>query len=244
MQRLYNAARLLAVFAHPDDESFRPGGTLALLARAGVRVHLLTATRGEAGSCGDPPLCAAAELAAWRERELRCACAALGIQPPRFLDYADGSLADVDADVLAAQIQAALRDTTAQALLSFGPDGLSGHPDHIAVGRAAAEAFRRAEDVAALYTVAVPASLAEALGMRQVRAVPDDQIALAVDVAPIWDVKLAAIRCHATQLAASPMLQAPEERQRRFFGVEHFVRAAVRPGGDDFLPDALRGYLR
>jgi LmbE family N-acetylglucosaminyl deacetylase len=79
--------------------------------------------------------------------------------------------------------------------------------------------------------------------MRQVRAVPDDQIALAVDVAPVWDVKLAAIRCHATQLAASPMMQAPEERQRRFFGTEHFVRPAARPAGEDFLPDALRGYL-
>jgi LmbE family N-acetylglucosaminyl deacetylase len=237
-------AVLLAVFAHPDDESFRPGGTLALLARGGVRVHVLTATRGEAGSCGDPPLCAVRDLPAWRERELRCACAALGIQPPRFLDYSDGSLADVDADVLAAQILAAIRDTTAQVLLSFGPDGLSGHPDHIAVGRATAEAFRRAKDVAALYTVAVPASLAEALGMRQVRGVPDDRIALAVEVAPVWDLKLAAIRCHATQLAASPMLQAPEERQRRFFGTEHFVRAAARPDGDDFLPDVLRGHLQ
>jgi LmbE family N-acetylglucosaminyl deacetylase len=48
--------RLLAVFAHPDDEAYRPGGTLALLAGRGVRVHLLTATRGEAGSCGDPHL--------------------------------------------------------------------------------------------------------------------------------------------------------------------------------------------
>ena len=53
---------LLAVFAHPDDETFRPGGTLALLARGGVRVQVLTATRGEAGSCGDPPLCTPEEL--------------------------------------------------------------------------------------------------------------------------------------------------------------------------------------
>ena len=72
---------LLAVFAHPDDESFRPGGTLALLARSGVRVHLLTATRGEAGACGDPPLCTPEELAgAGGNVELRCACAALGVE--------------------------------------------------------------------------------------------------------------------------------------------------------------------
>lgn len=244
MQRLYgNDACLLAVFAHPDDEAYRPGGTLALLARSGARVHLLTATRGEAGSRGDPPLCAAEELAAWRERELRCACATLGIQPPRLLNYPDGGLADVGAGELTAQILAAIEDTGAQVLLSFGPDGLSGHPDHIAIGRCAAEAYRRAESVAALYAVAVPVSLAQALDMRQVRAVPDAEIGLAVDVSPVWQTKLAAIHCHATQLASSPMMRAPEERQRRFFGTEHFVLAAMREGRDDFLPDVLKGYL-
>ena len=97
----------------------------------------------------------------------------------------------------------------------------------MAIGRCAAGAFRRAEGVAALYTVVVPASLADALDLRQVRAVPDADIALAVDVSAVWESKLAAIRCHATQLAASPMLQAPVERQRHFFGMEHFVRAAT-----------------
>jgi N-acetylglucosamine malate deacetylase 2 len=238
-----NQLALLAVFAHPDDETFRPGGTLALLARSGVRVHLLTATRGEAGSCGDPPLCTLEALPAQRERELRCACAALGIAPPHLLDYIDGHLADADAEVLTAQILAAIRDTGAHVLLSFGPDGLSGHPDHLAIGRCAAVAFHRAEEVAALYTVAVPASLADAMGLRQLQAVPDADIALAVDVSAAWEAKLAAMRCHATQLASSPMMQALVERQRRFFGTERFVRAAVREGRDDFVPDALKGYL-
>ncbi len=53
---------LLAIFAHPDDETFRPGGTLALLAQRGVKVHVLTLTHGEAGSCGEPPLCTPDEL--------------------------------------------------------------------------------------------------------------------------------------------------------------------------------------
>jgi len=234
---------LLAVFAHPDDETFRPGGTLALLARGGVRVQVLTATRGEAGACGDPPLCTPRDLPARRERELECACAALGVESLRFLGYADGHLAEADAECLIAQTVAAIRATGAQALLSFGPDGLSGHPDHIAIGRCAAEAFHRVGNVAALYTVAVPASLAQALGMRQVRPVPDAEIALVVDVSAAWEAKLAAIRCHATQLSASPMLQAPVERKRRFFGTEHFVLAAARDDRDDFLPDVLKGNL-
>ena len=233
---------LLAVFAQPADETFRPGGTLALLARSGVRVQVLTATRGEAGSCGDPPLCTLEALPAQRERELHCACAALGIAPPHLLDYTDGHLADANAEALTAQILAAIKETGVQALLSFGPDGLSGHPDHLAIGRCAAVAFHRAEEVAALYTVAVPASLADAMDLRQLQAVPDADIALAVDVSAAWEAKLAAMRCHATQLASSPLMQAPVERQCRFFGTEHFVRGATREGRDDFLPGVLEGY--
>jgi LmbE family N-acetylglucosaminyl deacetylase len=226
---------LLAVFAHPDDESFRPGGTLALLAGRGIHVHLLTATRGQAGSCGDPPLCSPAELPAVRERELRCACAALGIEPPRLLDYRDGSLQQADAETLIAQILAVAREIEPQVMLSFGPDGLSGHPDHIAIGRWASEAFQRAEKVSALYTVAVPQSLAARLGMTQIRAVPDEEIAVTVDVSSVWEAKMAAIHCHATQLSSSPILCAPIERQRAFLGMEFFVRAQSRGNSTTFF---------
>jgi len=229
---------LLAVFAHPDDEAYRPGGTLALLAWRGVRVHLLTATRGEAGSCGDPPLCAPDELPAVRERELRCACATLGIEPPHILDYHDGHLSQADPERIIAQILGIVDEVRPQVMLTFGPDGLSGHPDHIAIGQCAAEAFRRADEVAALYTVAIPRSVAERLDMPRVQAVPDEAIALSVDVSPVWEIKLAAIRCHATQLSSSPMMHAPVEQQRLFFGAEHFVQAAMRQ--PDWLDEILQ----
>ncbi len=235
--------RLLAIFAHPDDETFRPGGTLALLARQGVRVEVLTFTRGEAGSCGDPPLCSPEDLPSLREAELCCACTALGIQPPRLLDYADGHLQEADANIMKALILSLMNEIEPQVLLSFGPDGLSGHPDHIAVGQWAAEAFHHAKNAAALYTVAVPRSLAEILGMRQVRAVPDETITLSVDVSSVWETKLTAMRCHATQWSTSPMARASEGDQRLFFGCEYFVRAAVRPSALDFLPKSLKGYL-
>jgi LmbE family N-acetylglucosaminyl deacetylase len=216
---------LLAVFAHPDDETYRCGGTLALLAQRGVRVHVLTATRGQAGSCGDPPLCSRDELPTVRERELQGACAALGIEPPRLLDYQDGQLIEADRETIIAEILAVMREVQPQVVLTFGPDGLSGHPDHIVIGQYAAEAFQRAEDVAALYTVAVPQSLATMLGMTQIHAVPDETIALTVDVMPVWEQKLAAIRSHATQLSSSPITRATLERQRAFLGSEHFVLA-------------------
>ena len=90
----------------------------------------------------------------------------------------------------------------AQALLSFGADGLSGHPDHVAIGRCAAEAFCRDESLAALYTVAVPASLVDALDLRQLQAVPDADIALAVDVSAAWE----------TEAGGDPLPRHPTDR--------------------------------
>ena len=230
---------ILAIFAHPDDETFRAGGTLALLARRGAHVQVLTATRGQAGSRGDPPLCTPEELPALRAAELRCACSSLGIQPPILFDYEDGQLAEADPEQLAAQILQAVKETRPQVMLTFGADGLSGHPDHIAIGQAAAEAFRRAEAVAALYTLAVPRSLAESLDMKQIRAVPDDSIALTVDVSAVWEAKMSAIRCHHTQLGESPILDAPETKQRLFLGVEHFCLVDSRPVADGEIFDIL-----
>lgn len=229
--------RLLAIFAHPDDESFRCGGTLALLARRSVRVHVLTATRGETGSCGDPPLCRADELPAVRERELRDACAALDIEPPRFLDYLDGTLAGVDEEEATDQVMAAIRELRPQVLLTWPPDGLSGHRDHVAVSRWTSRAFQRASSLgldapAVLYHLAVPRSVAKALGLSHLHDVPDEQVSLTVDVTPVWEQKLAAIHCHRTQAGGSPILAASEERQRLFLGKEHLVRAEARAGRD------------
>jgi LmbE family N-acetylglucosaminyl deacetylase len=210
----------------------------------GVKVHVLTLTHGEAGSCGEPALCTADELPGVREHELRCACAALGIEAPHLLSYPDGGLTVADPERISADILAFAQQVHPQVLLSFGPDGLSGHPDHIVVGQWAADIFRSIERLAALYTVAVPQSLATCLGMEQVHPVPDETVALGVDVSLVWEMKLAAIYCHATQWSSSPMLSAPVERQRLFFGQEHFVRAAVRSSAKDFLPQVLQGYLQ
>ena len=231
-----SAKRLLAIFAHPDDESFRSGGTLALLARRGVHVQVLTATRGQAGSCGEPPLCSRAELPTVRENELRNACAVLGLNPPILLDHQDGLLAQANPEELVEEILAIIREQHPQIMLTYGEDGLSGHPDHIAIGLAAAEAFRRADRVSALYTLAVPSSLAERLDMKQIHAVPDETITLTVDVSSAWDKKIAAIHCHRTQLGESPILDSHPEKQRLFLGVEHFCQVASHPvpGGKNF----------
>ncbi|MBU0493802.1 MAG: PIG-L family deacetylase, partial [Chloroflexi bacterium] len=190
--------------------------------------------------------CASAELPAVREAELRCACAALGLESPILLDYADGALAEVDEEEAVAQMMAAMRELRPQVFLTWPPDGLSGHPDHVAVSRWTTRAFEQATawrpDVpSALYHLAVPRSVAQALGLARLHAVPDEQVTLTVDVGPVWEPKLAAIRCHRTQAGASPILAAPAERQRLFLGQEHFCRAQVR-GGPDWFPEIVSAW--
>jgi N-acetylglucosamine malate deacetylase 2 len=234
------AHRILAIFAHPDDEVFRCGGTLAILAQQGVRVHILTFTRGQAGSCGQPPLCTREELGAVRTAELKCSCQALGLEPPNVLDYQDGRLAEVAQEegmgIIAAHIQA----IRPQVLLTWPSHGLSGHPDHIAVSRWGMAAFERAneagnEHLSALYHLAVPESIARELGMKQLHTLPDEDVTVMVDVERVWEQKMAAIACHRTQAGESPILQKSPEHQMRFLGQEHFVRAIGCQADDIFL---------
>lgn len=231
---------LMALFAHPDDESYRAGGLLALLAQNGVRVHVITATRGEAGSTGVSPVYTPEQFANLREKELQCACQALNLQQPIIWEYPDGQLADYDPEIIIQRILLLMQAIQPQVVLSFGPDGLSGHPDHIAMGNAAAVAFHRYRQASALYQLAVPISVAQSLGMRQIRGVADSQISFAVDVTSVWDVKMKAIHCHATQIASSPIMMQSEERKRQFLGFEHFVRAAVYDPKFDFVPILLQ----
>ncbi len=139
---------LLAVFAHPDDEAFGTGGTLAKYASEGFDVHLITATRGEAGEISAAVQATAASLPDVREQELRCACRAYGIHPPRFLGYMDGQLAIVHQGQAVGKFVRLIREIRPDVLLTFGPDGIYGHYDHIAVHRWATIAVSLAADVA------------------------------------------------------------------------------------------------
>src|SRR5262249_909061 len=132
--------RLMAVLAHPDDESLGMGGTLAKYASEGVEVFLLTATRGEGGRFrgrrpGEPEHPGRPALAAVREAELRAAAAALGLRDVTLLDYADQHLDRADPREAAGRIATELRRIRPDVVLTFGPDGAYGHPDHIAISQ-------------------------------------------------------------------------------------------------------------
>lgn len=144
---------LLAVLAHPDDETFGTGGTLALYARQGVEVHLVCATRGEVGDVDPQYMAGFSSVADVRVSELRCAAAILGLAGVHFLGYRDSgmpgspdnhhpkALAAAPLDEVAAQVAHYFRLLRPQIVITFDPIGGYRHPDHIAIQKATAAAF-------------------------------------------------------------------------------------------------------
>ena len=125
--------RLLGVFAHPDDESFCAGGTFARSVAQGAEVMVVSATRGEAGQIRSAGTATRQTLARVREQELQRACQRLGIQYARCLDYADGTLKDVDQQVLIRDVVELIRSFRPDVVITFGADGGYGQSDHIAI---------------------------------------------------------------------------------------------------------------
>src|SRR3954449_1800355 len=141
--------RLMCVLAHPDDESLGTGGALAKSAAEGVGTYLVTATRGERGRYGDSPESPGpAIVGKARERELRAAATELGLREVSFLDYEDGALAQADAAEAQAKIAGHLRRVRPHVVITFGPEGAYGHPDHIAISQLTTSAIVSAADPA------------------------------------------------------------------------------------------------
>lgn len=132
--------RVLAVFAHPDDETVCAGGTLAKYANAGADVQVVSLTRGGAGEIRDADVATRATLPAAREHELTAAGKELGLARTTCLDYPDLGLADIEPSILTEVVSAMLAESGPHVVITFGPDGFSGHPDHAAVGAAATAA--------------------------------------------------------------------------------------------------------
>ena len=149
---------ILSVLAHPDDESFGMGGTLALYAARGAAVHLVCATRGEVGDVGPEYLRDYASIGELREAELRCAAGHLGLAGVYFLDYRDSgmpgspdnqhpqALAAQSLEKVAERVAQHIRKIHPQVVLTFDPIGGYHHPDHVAIHKATVMAFDLAGD--------------------------------------------------------------------------------------------------
>ena len=261
--------RLLCVLAHPDDESMAVGGLLARYAAEGVATYLLTATRGERGWQGDPaddP--GPAALGRVREAELRAAAAVLGLREARVLGYGDGELARLDWAAPIAEVAGEIRRVRPQLLVTFGPDGATGHPDHIAISQIATAAAMRAADpgyaaapdgpphaVAKLYYYAESRERVRAFeaafgvsalsvdgAERYVAGWEPWAITARVDARPYARQVARAIACHRSQLPSlAGFDRLTDEQHRVCWGEQELYRAFSLVGGAPAEDDLFAG---
>lgn len=244
--------RLLAVLAHPDDESLGLGGTLARYAGEGVATHVLTATRGERGRYfenQDRP--ADAEVGRVRAAELQAAAAELGVHSVALLDYLDGELDRADPVPAITSIAAHIRRVRPDVVVTFDPFGAYGHPDHVAISQLAVAATTAAADASfptpgdgaahrvrklyffvngpdkwAAYQAAFKTLVSRVDGeARSVVAWPEWSITTRIDTEAWWPQVWRAVQCHRTQLAIYQRLgELTPTQHAALWGVQTFYR--------------------
>ncbi|GAA3385929.1 N-acetyl-1-D-myo-inositol-2-amino-2-deoxy-alpha-D-glucopyranoside deacetylase [Cryptosporangium minutisporangium] len=270
--------RLLLVHAHPDDETITTGATMARYAAEGAHVTLVTCTLGEEGEVLVPSLAGLAsdqadQLGGYRIGELAKALDALGVTDQRFLGgtgrYRDSGMIGTpqndhprafwraDVSVAAAELAAVIREVRPQVVVTYDPDGLYGHPDHIQAHRVTMRAIELAsqpgEDgdawrVRKVYWPSEPRSLLARgierfatsaenpfAGERDVDALPfvtpDEKLGARIDASAYAEAKRAAMRAHATQVDPGTWLHVLAENLGvEPVGVEYYIRAVGEAG--------------
>ncbi len=235
---------VLVVVAHPDDETLMMGGTLARLAAGGWRVVVLSTTRGEAGWIADRALATSATLGAVREQELRRACALLGLACPIVWDYPDRGLSALDPDAFTQAIVQTMREIRPQIVVTWGPDGGYGHPDHLAVHHAVTAACHvlrahTGEPFALYYPVVRPPRLRRLLSTlrswvhgQQAQIPAPPPITTRIDVRRYRRQRAAALAVYRSQQPGDPWLRplavwlAPRD-QFAWTATEAFHRAPL-----------------
>jgi LmbE family N-acetylglucosaminyl deacetylase len=221
---------ILGLWAHPDDEVFVSGGFMADAVRRGERVVCVHMTRGEAG-LSYRRRCSPGTLARIRRRELEASLARLGVREQRFLDYPDGGLAGIPGDEGMARIHDELVEVQPDVIVTFGPDGFTGHPDHKALSAwvtAALELWN--QPATRLYHAAVSAEW-KALFVPRLNefdffwpghpiAEPRSDVTIKLND-ELLSIKVDALRAHASQM--TPLFHSyGDDFMRAVTSVEHF----------------------
>ena len=230
---------VLGIWAHPDDEAYLSAGVMTLARDNGQRVVCVTATRGELGT-PDPATWPPDRLAAERSRELARCLAVLGVTEHHWLGHRDGTLAQADAPAGVAQLCELMDEVRPDTVVTFGPDGLTGHDDHRTICRWTTAAFRQAAPAGARLLYATLAerraprwsALTESLGIYPPGLpvlTPADQLAVDVVLEPdIAERKFRALAAQTTQ--TSGLIAALGAQQyTAWVGDESFVEAPGSP---------------
>ncbi|MFP3913526.1 MAG: PIG-L deacetylase family protein [Actinomycetota bacterium] len=225
---------ILGVWAHPDDEAYLSGGLMAAAAQAGRPAAMVTATLGEAGT-PDPAAWPPWRLRRVRHWELRASMAVLGVEDHRLLGYADGTLADVESSEGAARVAEVIEDVSPDTILTFGPEGMTGHSDHKAVSTWSTRGWEEAGRPGRLLYATQPVGYAERMKDLDERfsiffagrppETPVEEMAVRFELPPeLVDRKVVALRAQASQTA--PIIQdLGVEAFGMWVSTEHFVEA-------------------
>ncbi len=251
---------LLGVFAHPDDEAYSLAGCMARYTDEGIPAAILCFTRGEAGMIAEGSGATRENLGEVREAELRAACAAVGVTDVRIVGTPDGGTKANEAGV--ETIAATMRELKPSVLVTMEPQGVTRHPDHIAVSKMTTEAFEKVRQEGFLqrfYYAALPESwlktLAAELESRGLpsffkpddplapQAAPDESVACIVDCARWAHRKADALRAHLTQ-SMEMIAWMPEEMLEPVLGPEAFQRQYPPREDGEPLEDDLFAALR
>ncbi len=257
---------ILSIFAHPDDEAFGSGGTLAGLVKKGHRLTIVCVTNGDVGEISDPALATPENLWEVRQGELRRAMEVTGIPDVRFLGYRDSgmdgtpdnenpsSLSQAEPARIEEQIAALMDELSPDIVFTHDPTGGYGHPDHITVyERTTAVVESMTGKRPHLYYVCFPRGNFRKLWQEMVDAditppfavesldslgSPDEYVTTIKDVSAYVDIKQESLRCHQTQLDPNgPFGKIAPEVMTGWMSTEYFY--LHRPDGDDTLADIL-----
>jgi LmbE family N-acetylglucosaminyl deacetylase len=216
---------ILAVFAHPDDETSAAAGTISKYAREGVDIHVVTATRGELGELGTGDLkIERRDLPAVRETELRAVLELYGANPPMLLGYRDQGLLTADFETLTQDVLRAMVTVQPDVVITFGPSGISNHDDHKVIHRATTEAFHRYHQTIAseamLYYVAIPPEVAARF---EFELHPSElTLSVSINITEEKPLKLQGLRTYRSQADAQELAVIFESDQ---FSQEWFYQA-------------------
>ncbi len=241
---------LLLVFAHPDDESVFAAGVACRCADEGGRVALVTATLGEEGKRGDPPVCAPEDLGRVRQAEVEEAVRILGIDRLHLLGHRDRALAAVSPATIREQLVRVVRQERPDVVLTFDPNGSNLHPDHVAISRFTSDAIAAAgdprwlPDAGAAHRVrrllwTLPARPWEVL--RRGDPAAEAGVDVIVDVSRWAERKARALRAHRSQHLSTERIFFSKQDADRLLAVELFRQAWGR-GGDAWpMRDVFEG---
>jgi N-acetylglucosamine malate deacetylase 2 len=246
--------RLLLVFAHPDDESVFAAGLACRTGAEGGTVALCTATPGEHGKMGDPPLCAREQLGFARQAELMAACAELEIGTVRVLGYPDRGLSFAPADTIRRQLVEVLRAVRPHVVVTFDPNGSNLHPDHVAISRFTSDAVAAAGDARWFPELGAPHQVARLLWtlpvrpwevLRRTDPSHEPGADFVLDVSAFTARKEVALKAHRTQHQSLARIFFSKPDVTRLLGVELFRQAfgpplAARPATDVFAAIVIK----